>query len=173
MIIVGIQFDRALTIPGKRPTTDVAPADPTWEGWSFRVQGDRLVITSPPGDLALSDSMKAEIGANGLAADSVCLVLSEPLERVRLTCLRPDDAEPWPAEVVGPSQAVQDVHRAKREATAKANAEVAARAAEAASQPRQKPKSEPRAAAANGPKRPGWARKDPAPPPSPPEEDAP
>lgn len=161
MIIIRIQFDAALTIPGLPVQKDIEPAK--HEGWLFRVEGDRLVITSPRDHLSggAAEAVRDELAAAGQTVSDAIYVLTEPLSRVRLTLL--DDGITNVIE--GPSLALRATRAKAQQIIVDANAAVE-QPVEVESVKRRRPGPKP----LNVP--PGF-RGNPTPPPSPPEEDAP
>lgn len=175
MVIVKITFDDNLTVPGFRPMREIEPSAPQWEGWLFEVIDGRIRGTVSTSRMeSLPDAVKAEMAAADVATG--LFVIDEPLSRVRLVCL--DDGGPY---CQGPSPAIQAQRVKAAEDARKANEAAQTRAAEEA-KPADKmakarqakaDKAAQVARGKTGPKRPPWAKADPVPPPSPPEEDAP
>lgn len=67
-ILVGVNFDGPVSLPGRAATSEFPPGHSGWkglDGWSIEVVGDRLVITSEPIEEPPSLAA-AEIEAHGL-----------------------------------------------------------------------------------------------------------
>lgn len=125
MILVGVDFDASIFFPGLQ-RVDSFPGKDGWtaayEGWSITIDGEHLVFWSPPGR-PVSQGVRPELEANGLAESEVCHVVRVPRRRCVERYVTTEDASTI-GDVSAPSEALRKPRPARTEPTAIATPEV-------------------------------------------------